>query len=362
MSFFGLNNSKTFKPKRSIPEGSKQAELKKFAEATLGSGNLKLAVELPQGEDLNEWLAVNTVDFFNQINLLYGTITEFCTPQDCPIMSAGPKFEYHWCDGVQFKKPVKIICSRICGLFNDMGIGAVGRSDQDYDGPIKLVRQDVLLGVYEDGFKRASTALFQTVWKSPVVPTFALNHLRASITRVRCMSSEDTSTNMSPLFKAAIEEAKTRTAQSKSPSTSTASSTSADTADSASVDIHAIFQSHARSCQSSSVLYYRKHASIPSKMNHLARLIRKMPITEAKDKWHSLLNVAIKLGPRMPEGTAKDKELRIIANILRRKKLYISLEDSKPIQRLHPPWSRKPWKYVTSPRWTNPDRILIKKQ
>ncbi|KAH6598783.1 hypothetical protein BASA61_002794 [Batrachochytrium salamandrivorans] len=63
MSFFGLNNSKTFKPKRNIPEGSKQAELKKFAEATLGSGNLKLAVELPQGEDLNEWLAVNTVDF-----------------------------------------------------------------------------------------------------------------------------------------------------------------------------------------------------------------------------------------------------------------------------------------------------------
>ncbi|KAJ1334840.1 MOB kinase activator 1B [Batrachochytrium salamandrivorans] len=101
-----LLQSKTFKPKRNIPEGSKQAELKKFAEATLGSGNLKLAVELPQGEDLNEWLAVNTVDFFNQINLLYGTITEFCTPQECSIMSAGPKYEYHWCDGVQFKKPV----------------------------------------------------------------------------------------------------------------------------------------------------------------------------------------------------------------------------------------------------------------
>jgi MOB kinase activator 1 len=48
------------------------------------------------------------VDFFNQINMLYGTITEFCTPQECPIMSAGAKYEYHWCDGVQFKKPVKL--------------------------------------------------------------------------------------------------------------------------------------------------------------------------------------------------------------------------------------------------------------
>jgi hypothetical protein len=32
------------------------------------------------------------VDFFNQINMLYGTITEFCTPQECPVMSAGPKY------------------------------------------------------------------------------------------------------------------------------------------------------------------------------------------------------------------------------------------------------------------------------
>ena len=48
---------------------------------------------LPEGEDLNEWIAVNTVDFFNQINMLYGTITEFCTEQSCPVMSAGPKYE-----------------------------------------------------------------------------------------------------------------------------------------------------------------------------------------------------------------------------------------------------------------------------
>ena len=70
-------------------------------------GNLRLAVKLPEGEDVDEWIAVNTVDFFNQINMLYGTITEFCTEDGCPIMSAGPKYEYHWADGQTVKKPIK---------------------------------------------------------------------------------------------------------------------------------------------------------------------------------------------------------------------------------------------------------------
>jgi len=46
------------------------------------------------------------VDFFNQINMLYGTITEFCTPQECPVMSAGPKYEYMWADGRAVKKAI----------------------------------------------------------------------------------------------------------------------------------------------------------------------------------------------------------------------------------------------------------------
>ena len=61
---------------------------------TLGSGNLSLACELPSGEDLNEWLAVNTIEFYNEISLLYGTLVEFCVPDNpsCKIMSAGPRY------------------------------------------------------------------------------------------------------------------------------------------------------------------------------------------------------------------------------------------------------------------------------
>lgn len=52
-------------------------------------------------------LLCTAVDFFNQINMLYGTITEFCTEQSCSVMSAGPKYEYHWADGHTVKKPIK---------------------------------------------------------------------------------------------------------------------------------------------------------------------------------------------------------------------------------------------------------------
>ncbi|KAJ1560258.1 hypothetical protein HK096_009419 [Nowakowskiella sp. JEL0078] len=40
--------------------------------------------------------------------MIYGTIAEFCTPYECTVMAAGPKYEYHWCDGAQFKSPVKV--------------------------------------------------------------------------------------------------------------------------------------------------------------------------------------------------------------------------------------------------------------
>lgn len=64
----GSRSSKTFKPKKNIPEGSHQYELLKHAEATLGSGNLRQAVMLPEGEDLNEWIAVNSKSWETEIH------------------------------------------------------------------------------------------------------------------------------------------------------------------------------------------------------------------------------------------------------------------------------------------------------
>ena len=50
-----------FKPKHAN-KGTSSYQLRQFAEATLGSGSLRKAVKLPEGEDLSEWLAVNGTD------------------------------------------------------------------------------------------------------------------------------------------------------------------------------------------------------------------------------------------------------------------------------------------------------------
>ncbi|KZO91392.1 mps one binder kinase activator-like 1 [Calocera viscosa TUFC12733] len=115
-SFFNLGKTRTFKPKKDVPEGTPQYQLRKYAQATLGSGNLRGAVQLPEGEDVNEWLAVHIVDFFNHVNMLYGTITEFCTPQECPTMSAGPRYEYLWEDGQDYKRPTKVSAPKYVDL------------------------------------------------------------------------------------------------------------------------------------------------------------------------------------------------------------------------------------------------------
>ncbi|KAJ4994322.1 maintenance of ploidy protein Mob1 [Stagonosporopsis vannaccii] len=105
-----ISNPRTrapFKPQKSN-RGTSSWQLKQYAEATLGSGSLRKAVKLPEGEDKDEWLAVNIVDFYNQINLLYGSITEFCSPQSCPEMKATDEFEYLWQDSENYKRPTKM--------------------------------------------------------------------------------------------------------------------------------------------------------------------------------------------------------------------------------------------------------------
>jgi MOB kinase activator 1 len=103
-----FNRNKTLKPVKSHarPGDSKLSDFAKHTLSTLGAMSMKLAVQLPKGEEVNEWLCVNTVDFFNEISMLYGTISEYCDTNTCPTMSAGPNFQYLWADGVKVKKPI----------------------------------------------------------------------------------------------------------------------------------------------------------------------------------------------------------------------------------------------------------------
>ena len=57
----------------------------------------------PPEEQFEDWLAVHVVDFFNRVQLLYGTVADVCSDESCPVMAGGPKYEYLWQDGVEFK-------------------------------------------------------------------------------------------------------------------------------------------------------------------------------------------------------------------------------------------------------------------
>lgn len=60
--------------------------------------DLRQLVELPPGLGYEEWLASHTIDFFQHINLLYGTVCEYCTLSGCPDMTGPTTRQYLWFD------------------------------------------------------------------------------------------------------------------------------------------------------------------------------------------------------------------------------------------------------------------------
>ena len=115
-----FNKDRTFRPKRKFEPGTQRFDLHKKAQASLNAGlDLRQAVQLPHGEDLNDWVAVHVVDFFNRINLIYGTISDSCTDQTCPVMSGGPKYEYRWQDDHKYKRPTALAAPKYMSLLMD---------------------------------------------------------------------------------------------------------------------------------------------------------------------------------------------------------------------------------------------------
>ncbi|XP_077289372.1 MOB kinase activator 2 isoform X3 [Arctopsyche grandis] len=67
-------------------------------ERTLPDLDMRQMVEIPSGIDYNEWLASHTLALFDHVNLIYGTLSEFCTATSCPDMSGPGNRAYPWFD------------------------------------------------------------------------------------------------------------------------------------------------------------------------------------------------------------------------------------------------------------------------
>lgn len=71
-------------------KGTNSWQLKQFAEATLGSGSLRKVVQLPEGEDRDEWLAVNgehEVQRCSRANILIVFSGRLLQPDQPPLWS-----------------------------------------------------------------------------------------------------------------------------------------------------------------------------------------------------------------------------------------------------------------------------------
>lgn len=60
LSYSNQRTRNQFRPRAAGKGGATSYQLRQYAEATLGGGSLRKVVKLPEGEDENEWLAVNS--------------------------------------------------------------------------------------------------------------------------------------------------------------------------------------------------------------------------------------------------------------------------------------------------------------
>jgi len=107
-------------PRKKFPvrDGSRIGTLQRLVKdaKTLGSNSLKQEIERPEGFSEEDWLAVKLVEFFEEMNLLTGCISDLCTEESCPAMSAGENYEWAWADGVNVKEPLQVPARRYMEL------------------------------------------------------------------------------------------------------------------------------------------------------------------------------------------------------------------------------------------------------
>lgn len=73
---------------------------------------------------------------------------------------------------------------------------------------------------------------------------------------------------------------------------------------------------------------------------------------------HPKAHVKIELGKRKPNPTQEEKDFNTLCWSFKRRGLFMQIKDSRPVRVTQPVWSKKPWKYIRSPKWTTPDNAL----
>lgn len=125
LSIFDRNKSnKVLRSRRKTEASNSRYEMNQLAHEVLKSslltpGDLREAVKVPDGYEVSDWISVNVVDLFNQVNLIYGSMCDECSATTCPVMCASPKYEYLWADNDRHKNPTKVSAPKYIELLMD---------------------------------------------------------------------------------------------------------------------------------------------------------------------------------------------------------------------------------------------------
>eukprot|EP01029_Cantina_marsupialis_P028897 TRINITY_DN778148_c0_g1_i1.p1 TRINITY_DN778148_c0_g1~~TRINITY_DN778148_c0_g1_i1.p1 ORF type:complete len:285 (-),score=49.51 TRINITY_DN778148_c0_g1_i1:246-1100(-) len=113
---FEISRDRTLRQLKRHKKGTLRCTLHNKIKTSLSSSlsDLKEIVKCPSSDGMGcsdqrmlfEWYALHVIDFFNEISLLYGTISDLCTETSCPKMSAGVKYTYLW--GQKNQRPVPL--------------------------------------------------------------------------------------------------------------------------------------------------------------------------------------------------------------------------------------------------------------
>jgi len=71
-------------------------------------GDMRAGVALPDGEDVDLWIANYTLYFFNRTSAVWETFKPFVTKENSPVMCAGADYEYLWMEGGTVTRPIRV--------------------------------------------------------------------------------------------------------------------------------------------------------------------------------------------------------------------------------------------------------------
>eukprot|EP01102_Stenamoeba_stenopodia_P004362 TRINITY_DN1466_c0_g1_i3.p1 TRINITY_DN1466_c0_g1~~TRINITY_DN1466_c0_g1_i3.p1 ORF type:complete len:237 (-),score=55.03 TRINITY_DN1466_c0_g1_i3:213-923(-) len=97
--------------KRLQKEKREQREMKKIRDRNRNAvrkRDVREAVKCPPEETENEWICQKVIELHKTATLIYSLVSDECTAEKCPVMSAGPRIQYYWADGDKIKKPIKV--------------------------------------------------------------------------------------------------------------------------------------------------------------------------------------------------------------------------------------------------------------